>query len=211
MSEQSPLNPAQPPRSQPPISQPPAVPPAGYPQQPADGWRDAYDKERKKFRIASAAAAVAAVIAVVALVWGVAQNQSSSTVAGGSGGQFAGGAGQFPGDGQFPGYGAPGGQMGPGGQDGQGGPGMGRIAEQLLNADGTVNTTAVAELKSQSESGTAPPLQVFAQIIPREVQHGDLTQAQADQILAALGVSAATTTTSPKAAASPSASAASGA
>ncbi|MFI0433753.1 MAG: hypothetical protein ACH36H_11510 [Candidatus Nanopelagicales bacterium] len=191
--------------------QPPAVPPATppgadfsapagpppYAPQPAEGWRDAYDKERKKFHIASAAAAVAAVVAVVALVWGVAQNQASSTVAGG----------QFSGAGQMPGYG-PGAD---GAQGGMGGPGMGgpgRIQEQLLNDDGTVNSTAVAELKAQSEAGQGPPLEMLAQILPREVQRGDLTQAQADQILAALGLSAASA--NPSATASSSANASAG-
>ena len=170
-----------------PPGQPPSnlyLPGAGSADTAGD-WHAAYLNERKKSRILGVTTAAAAVLAVVFGVWGIAQTASTPSAAAGA----VGAQGQLDGN-----FGGPG-MGGPGALGGQGmappdGAVRGGLLEQMINADGTINQTAVDQFKTQMSAGNGPPAALVADIAAREVAQGDLTQAQADQILAALGVSA---------------------
>lgn len=164
---------------------------------PPEGWQAAYEKSHRQSRIFMATTAVAGVLALGLGAWGVAQAAStdvgtsavSQTIPGGGlgqGGQGPGGLGQGGlGQGGL-GQGAPGGGQGMG-APGQGGPGIGGLADTFFNSDGSLNQTQVDQLKQMLTTGNGPTLAGFKQILTHAVSDGDITQAQADKLLAALG------------------------
>ena len=178
----------------------PADPQVVGPVAPFGDWRAAYLKERKKSRILGMTTAAAAVLALVFGVWGIVQMTSTSNTV----------AGAFGTQGQADGYFGGPGVAGPGALGGQGmappdGAVRGGLLEQMLNADGTIDQSAVDQFATQMAAGNGPPAALLADMAAREVANGDLTQAQADQILAALGIngtSGSTSGTAPGAASS---------
>ncbi len=177
--------------------QPPLAPPAT--SEPAGGWQAAYEKANKKSRIFMATTGVAAVLALGLGAWGVAQAASTSSSvsaagqglpgATGQGGNGPGGLGTGGGTqgGPGQGLGAPG-MGGPGG-----GPGMGGLASNFFNSDGSVNQAQVDQLKQLLSSGNGPTLAGFKNLLTHAVNDGELTQAQADKLLAALGSTSGST------------------
>ena len=199
------------PSNNPPGHHPPRYIPASV-TETSEGWRTAYHKEHKKVRILGLTTAAGAVLALVFGVWGITQMANTpSSVAG-----VIGGEGQRDGTITGPGMGGPAAAGRPGGGAGQGlahgqavappeGAIRGGLLENMLNADGTVNQSAVDQFASQMAAGDGPPAALLADMAAREVANGDLTQAQADQILAALGIngtSGSTSGTTPGAASS---------
>ena len=71
------------------------------------------------------------------------------------------------------------------------GPGMGGLASNFFNSDGSVNQAQVEQLKQMLSSGNGPTLAGFKNLLTHAVTDGELTQAQADKLLAALGSQAA--------------------
>lgn len=202
----SPAAGAMPPAAGGPVPGMPGAQPA-EPMDPATAWRAAYTKERKKAQIFMGTTAAAAALALIFGVWGVVASiaavASNSNERGFMSGQ------QFDRDGDGPGMmgggplgnGSGNGPRGQGGQGGQGG-GMGgnlNSAMNLFNADGSLNQTAVADLKADLASGNGPSAAVIRNYVNRQVQRGTVTQAQADQALAALGLTTATATPAPSA------------
>ncbi|MCU0297280.1 MAG: hypothetical protein MUF33_02030 [Candidatus Nanopelagicales bacterium] len=127
-------------------------------------WQSMYRSERKKARILGASTVAASLLAVSAGAWGL-SNAGSAT---------------SPTPGQFGGPGTS--QMGP--QAGQGMmPGQGSAAEDLASAlfndDGSVNTSALEQFVATSPGGDITQFLTFA------VTNGELTQEQADALIAA--------------------------
>lgn len=200
------------------FDQPGWQPPNPSEQEPVGGWQQAYHKAKTRSQVFMATTALAGVLAVALGAWGIAQavtSDSGSRLASQSGtfsgpgggpgggqlggGQLGGGRGMADGDG-----GGLGGGMGPGGGLAQDGTGRGPLG-QLLNSDGSLNQSAVDEFKAHL---TQDPQDAtfLSQMLSRAVTAGALTQAQADKLIAALGINAATpaptTTPTPTASAS---------
>ncbi len=180
------------------FDQPGWQPPNTAEQEPAGGWQQAYHKARSRSQIFMATTALAGVLAVALGAWGIAQEVTSD-----SGSRLASQSGNFsgPGGGQLGGRGGmsdgggmgSGGDMGPGGGMAQDGTGRGPLG-QLFNSDGSLNQSAVDDFKahlSQDPQDAA----FLSQMLSRAVTAGALTQAQADKLMAALGINTATTAT----------------
>lgn len=129
---------------------------------PSDPWQSKYETERTKTRILGATTVAVSLLAVGLGAWGL--NADSGTAASGPG-QL----GRPNATSQF----APPGQAMPAGPMGQ------NLASQLLNADGSVNTDAVAKLAATLPDGA------LEQMLTMAVTNGELTQDQADEIAAA--------------------------
>lgn len=168
------------------------------PEPTPESWQEQYQKERRRSRILMGTTAVAGALFAGSLFYAVAQT-NTVTPAGfnGPGQGFQGGPGQGQGG---PGMGRGGSGWGDG--DGYGGPGMmrgqvpmGGFVEHFFNSDGSLNEDLAAQFKQElQDRGTAFEQQLQAEIA-REVAKGDITQKQADELSAALGLSSSSNTT----------------
>ncbi|MDP4013626.1 MAG: hypothetical protein U0990_06570 [Candidatus Nanopelagicales bacterium] len=169
---------------------------AAPPVQPSPGvtWHDMYTQEQRKTRALLVTTIVAAVLFFGAAAWGIGR-ASSLPVMGPVGMTLNGPDGPGGMIGRGPGgmIGGPEGKVrGPGGMRGSQGQGM---LQRFFNEDGSLNKEAVAAhkdfLASQGSDGMSG---VMASHLRRglaaSVASGQLSQAQADELLSALGVSA---------------------
>ena len=186
------------------FDQPGWQPPNTAEQEPAGGWQQAYLKARSRSQIFMATTALVGVLAVSMGAWGIAQavtSDSGSRLAsqsgnfsGPGGGQLGGRGGMNDGGGMGPGSGVgPGDGMGPGGGMAQDGTAPGPLG-QLFNSDGSLNQSAVDEFKTHL-SEDPEDAAFLSQMLSRAVTAGAITQAQADKLVAALGINKASTAT----------------
>lgn len=140
-------------------------------------WRDQYLRERKKSRLFMATTAVALLLLVGSLFYAVAQNQSTQ-LADLVAGRGPGGAGLE--DGRHPG------STRPRGGEAQGREGI--SVDRLFNADGSVNEELIESLKDRAErfGGVGRFSGRIAAGIAGAVSSGEITQEQADELMAAL-------------------------
>lgn len=127
-------------------------------------FEELYLKERKKSSMLLVAVIVLALATAGSLIWAV--NGQSNTA-------------QLPGGGSEQGFGG-GGQFG-----GGGGPGMMDIAS-FFNDDGSVDTDRIDEMTSRFPSGAGSQfVDRMQEEADQAVEDGDITQAQADELISA--------------------------
>lgn len=190
-----------------PVDPPPAPPPAspvapvgltgesGPAPSPAPivDWRQRYEDERRRSRIFLATTAIAGALLVGSLFYASAQGDPTTSTFDRSGPGLQdgrGGPGMSGHDDNLDGRTAPDG-MGPGTGTDPSDPGArvwGGVLEQLFNADGTMNATAVEQFQQQVAALDEAGQQQLAAHIASDVTRDHLTQEQADELLAALGL-----------------------
>ncbi|MDO8335275.1 MAG: hypothetical protein Q7T74_00640 [Candidatus Saccharibacteria bacterium] len=128
--------------------------------QHSDEFEELYLKERKKSSILVAVVVVLALATTGSLLWGI--NKNSSTA-------------QLPTGAQSQGF-------------GQGGPpsgGMRMNIKSFFKDDGSVDSDKVDELTSRAPSGAGSRFtDMFKEQADKAVEDGDITQAQADDLIA---------------------------
>ena len=157
-----------------PASEPTHTPAAG---DAAPVWRDQYLKERKNSRLFMATTVVAVVLLVGSLFYAAGQDNSTQPadlVAG------RGPGGTVLEDGRGPGSAPPRGERAPGRQD--------LSMERLFNADGSVDEELIESLKARAErfGGVGRFSDRIAAGIAGAVASGEITQEQADELMATL-------------------------
>lgn len=131
-------------------------------QQQSNEFEELYLKERKKSSILLAAAIVLAIATSGSLIWGI--NKGSSTV-------------QPPEGGPTQGFG----QGGPPG----GGARMGMNIKSFFKDDGSVDTERIDEITNRLPSGAGSRItDMIKEQADKAVEDGDITQAQADDLIA---------------------------
>lgn len=144
-------------------------------------WRDQYESERKKARLFMVTTAVAVALLAASLFYAVATTSSSPVAA--------------PLTGEGPGLSGNdnGGQVfrPPGGPDGSGS--RGGLIERFFNSDGSVSEEAIAQFQERAAQfgGSSGFGDRLAGSIEAAVANGDITSEQANELLAALGLSSA--------------------
>jgi hypothetical protein len=166
-------------------------------------WRDRYRNERKKAVLFMVTTAVAVALLAGSLFYAVARTGSTPISAplsgqgpglgGNGGGPGLGGNGGGPGlDGNDQGFGPPGGRNGTGDRGG--------LIQRFFNSDGSVNESAVAQFEERASqfgggggSGGGRSGDRLAEGIESAAASGDITSEQANELLAALGISSGST------------------